>query len=374
MYENEISEDYWEQLAIEMGEELGVDTREGSVYMDTQAGHILRVCKFFNDLNTTEDMFAIDTCSGDILTEKAAMDGIYRDSATPAYWTAVFEGSTPESGAEFMCGDYYLTWQAVNDDYLLVAQDSGSGANSLNPGDTLIPMENIDGLVSATLGKLITPGADEEDDETLRGRWQTAKSGPAENGNKSHYKTWCESVTGVGRARILPLWAGENTVKAVLFSSDGTDIKADLVAKVQKYVDPIDEGFKVDVDGITYTFGDGVGEGVANLGAHFLATSVQPFGLNVEATVTLKSGYTIEQAKQSAKEGIVKYLKELALGTDDDTEEIVRISSIGSIINNLDAVLDYDYSTLLINGENTNITIDLDHVAILSGVILNVGA
>lgn len=372
MYEDEISEEYWTRLAEEMGEELGVDTREGSVYMDTQAGHILRVCKFFNDLNSVTDMFAIDTCSGDILTEKAAMDGIYRDSATPAYWTAEFVGSEPESGAVFMCGDYYLVWQAVDDKYLLVSQESGTGANSLEPGASLIPMENIDGLESATLGTLVTPGVNEEDDETLRTRWQTAKSGPAENGNKQHYKTWCESVTGIGRARILPLWGGENTVKAVLFSSDGFNVSDELVAKVQEYIDPIEDGYEVEVDGVTYTFGDGMGEGVANLGAHFLAVSAGPVYLKIEATITLKSGYTTEQAIQSAKEGITEYLKALALGSDDDTEEIVRISSIGSIINNLDAVLDYDYNTLLLNGRNTNITVDLDHVAVLSEVVLNV--
>lgn len=370
-FEDEVSESYWETKAREMGENLGVDTREGSVYMDTQEGHILRVTKFYNDLNSVYEMFAVDTCGGDILTEYAAKDGIYRNEASPSRWSAVFDGSTPESGAVFMCGDYYLTWKPYDDDLVLEANTGGSETNGLVPGSILVPLENVDGLVSATLGNLITPGVDEESDDTLRARWRTAKSGPAENGNKQHYKTWCESVAGIGRARILPLWGGENTVKAVLFSSDGVNVPDELVAEVQAYIDPIEDGYKVVVDGKTYTFGDGMGEGVANMGAHFLAASAEPVKLKVSADIAVRGGYTVEQAVKDATEQIKAYLKELSLGTDDSSNEIVRISSIGSIINGLDAVLDYDYDTLTINGGASNITIDINSVAVLSEVVFN---
>lgn len=372
MFENEMSEEYWEQIAVEMGERLGVDTREGSVYMDTQEGHILRVTKFYGDLNSVREMFAFSTCTGDVLTENAARDGIYRDVATPSYWNAIFDGATPDSGSVFMCGDYYLTWQAVDDNFYLVSQLLGAETNNLKPGSSLIPLDNIDGLVSATLGSLVVPGINEEDDDTLRARWQTAKSGPAENGNKQHYKTWCESVPGIGRARILPLWGGENTVKAVLFSSDGFNVSDELVDTVQSYVDPIVDGFEVEVEGMKYLFGDGMGEGVANMGAHFLAASATPVYLTITAAVDIKQGYTIENAQKTARERIIAYLKELALGTSENTNEVVRISSIGSIINSMDEILDYDYTSLKINDSDENIVIDLNSVAVLSEVIFNV--
>ena len=371
MFENEMNQEYWEELAIEMGEKLNVDTREGSVFMDMQEGHIIRTSKFFGDLAMMYEMLADDTCTGDILTEKAAKDGIYRDQATCSTWEASFDGVTPDTGAVFMCGDYYLTWKVVDEKYVLESNIAGSETNMLVPGTQLIPMDNIDGLTSANLGTLITPGVDEEDDDILRARWRGAKSGPAENNNKQQYKTWCESIVGIGRARIVPLWGGENTVLAVLFSSDGFNVSNSLVEQVQNYIDPIDKGFEVTVDGKKYIFSDGLGEGVSNIGAHFLAVSAVAVNLTITASVTIKSGYTMENAKNHAREAITAYLKKLALETSDSSKEVVRISSIGSIIAGLEEVLDYDYDNLKINGERENITVDVNSVAVLSEVVFN---
>lgn len=366
-FEDEVNEEYWLNQAEELGEDLDVDTREGSVYMDAATGHCIRTAKFYSDLALAYEMLAIDTCGGEILTEKAAMDGIIRTSATSACWDGEFEGAVPESGSEFMVGDIYLVWQAVGDNFYLVAEKTGTQANQLIPGENLIPVDNIDGLISATLGELIIPGTDEESDESLNIRWREAKQEPAENGNRQHYKTWCESVRGVGRARIFPLWAGENTVKAVLFSADGTNVSDDLVSQVQEYVDPIEEGFVVEIEGKTYTLGDGMGEGISNIGAHFLAVSASPVNLTIYACIDVKAGYTIDVAKKSATERIRDYLKDLALKSIENTKTIVRISSIGSLIYELEEVL--DYTSLRINNQEKNLTIEFDSVAVLAEVI-----
>lgn len=366
-FEDEADEEYWLEQAEELGEDLDVDTREGSVYMDAAAGHCMRTAKFYSDLSMVFEMLAVDTCGGDILSEKTAMDGIIRTPATSACWSAEFDGAVPESGSEFMVGDIYLVWQSVGDEFYLVADEAGVQANQLIPGEDLIPVDNVDDLISATLGELVIPGTDEESDEALRARWREAKQGPAENGNRQHYKTWCESVRGIGRARILPLWAGENTVKAVLFSTDGINVSEDLVAQVQKYVDPIEEGFSVEVEGEKFIMGDGMGEGIANMGAHFLAMSATPVNLTVRAYIDIKAGYTIEGAKKSATEKIRGYLKALALESSENTKITVRINSIGSLIYELEEVL--DYSELKINDQEKNLTIEFDSVAVLSEVV-----
>lgn len=370
MFENEMNEDYWKAIAEDMGEELGVDTREGSVYMDTQAGHILRITKFYGDLAQLYGMYSVETTYGDVLTEMASRDGISRIPASPSYWTATFDGTTPDVGTRFLCGEYYFTYEAIDDElFLLVSEIPGDETNNLTPGSPLIPMTNIEGLNSAALGTLYTRGVDEESDENLRTRWKEAKAGPAENGNKAHYKKWCEEVAGVGRARILPLWGGQNTVKAVLFSSDGFDVTDTLVERVQNYIDPIVDGFEVEVEGVTYTFGDGMGEGVANMGAHFLAVSATPVNLTVTATISVKTGYTIEQATNAATEAITAYLKGLALGTSEENNEIVRISQIGSILTGLEAILDYE--DLKLNGSTSNLVVDSNSVAVLEEVVFN---
>ena len=66
----EFTEEYFMDQARALGEEYGVDTRQGSLFMDAATGHCIRIAKFMNDLKTAFEMLAVDTCTGDILTEK----------------------------------------------------------------------------------------------------------------------------------------------------------------------------------------------------------------------------------------------------------------------------------------------------------------
>lgn len=49
-----------------------------------------------------------------------------------------------------MVGDIYLVWQSVGDEFYLVADEAGVQANQLIPGEDLIPVDNVDDLISAT--------------------------------------------------------------------------------------------------------------------------------------------------------------------------------------------------------------------------------
>lgn len=104
----EFTEDYFMDQARALGEEYGVDTRQGSLFMDAATGHCIRIAKFMNDLSTAFEMLAVDTCTGDVLTEKAAQDGIYRQSATPSYYEVSFTGTTPELGSRFFVESCYF--------------------------------------------------------------------------------------------------------------------------------------------------------------------------------------------------------------------------------------------------------------------------
>lgn len=369
MFDEEKDEEYWLELAEEMGADLGVDTREGSVFMDMAAGHCIRIAKFYNDLDLVMEMVADDTAAGDILTEKAARDNIERFPASPAYWTGVFTGGTPKEGDRFFCGEHSFVWQYVGDMGYLVSETAGVDVNLLEPGAELVPEDTIEDLESAVLGQLAVMGRAEESDESLRSRWKAEKRMPSKNGNKVHYKTWCEEVDGVGRARILPLWGGNLTVKAVLLSETGKDVSEDIVHAVQEYVDPIKIGYPVLVNEKTYIFGDGFGEGAANIGTHFLAESAIPFELEVSVKVDLADGYMMNEVKAAAAGRIEAYLARIALQSQEDKEMVVRISTIGSIIAELEGVLDYDYDSLLINGAAENVMVDVSSVAVLSEVM-----
>ena len=366
---SDFTEEYFMEQAKLLGEEYGVDTRQGSMYMDAATGHCIRVAKFFNDLNTVFEMLAVDTCTGDILTEKAAQDGILRQSATPAYYNVVFVGSTPDQGSRFFVDEYYF--KLVYDDgvYLLEAELVGESMNDIEEGTVVVPVYEVNGLKSCTLGNLYIPGANEEDDDSLRKRWQEQKSGPSQNGNKSHYKTWCESILGVGRATIIPLYGGENTVKGVIYSTDGKIPAESILEDVQEYIDPIVAGYQVEVDGELVVFGDGLGEGEGNLGAHFVAMAPEKVGLSVSFEADLRNGYTLATATSLVFDSIEAYLKKLVL--EGEEELVIRVSSIGSLISSNEAILDYAPATLHLNAATENVEIGYSQVPILDEVVID---
>lgn len=372
----EFTEEYFLSQAKALGDELGVDTRTGSVYMDMAAGHCLRAAFFFANLKELFNMFALDTCYADVLDDKAAEWGMTRHPATSTIFRAVFEGATPAVGDRFFATDseYYFTLIKTEEgELLLEAETEGTECNTLSAGTELISVDDIDNLEVSSLGEIYELGTDEETDDALRTRLREKIAGPAENGNRQHYKTWCESVDGVGRARIIPQFAGENTVRAVLYSSEGLPCPLEVVKAVQDYIDPITQGYEFRAkDGQTYICGDGFGDGVANLGAHFLATAAIEFPLRVAFKATPAEGYTADECAEAATDVIEDYLQGLTLETEEGEQVIIRISIIGAMISEMTQLLDYE--NLQINGAGSNIAVPDGYAAVLKGVDADAGA
>ena len=162
------------------------------------------------------------------------------------------------------------------------------------------------------------------------------------------------------------MWNGENTVKGVLIDTVGQPLGAAKVLEVQNYIDPADKGMTVTVDGKTYTVGDGLGNGRANIGAHFTAVAASPLPVTVTFAAELVSGATKEAAEEEATQAIGTYFRELVLGTDDEQDVVVRISAIGAILSRLKNLV--DYSDLKLNGDTHNITSGEDDVPVLEEV------
>ena len=183
-------------------------------------------------------------------------------------------------------------------------------------------------------------------------------------------KTWCESVDGVGIARITPLWNGPNTVKGVLISPDGLPCAENTVMAVQNYIDPATRGETVTIDGKTYVVGDGLGEGVANLGAHFTATAADSIAITVAFNAILASGKDTDDAEQEITDALEEYFKQLVMETAEATDIVVRVTAVGAIIAGCSSVI--DYSDLTLNGGTSNIFPGDDGVPVVSEVIVNV--
>ncbi len=354
----------------------GIDTRQGSIFYDAVSATVNKIAKLYTDLDRVFEIVFIVTAKGEYLDLKAAEHGMSRNAATPAKYAFDYEGTRPEAGWRFFHQDsgFYFTLGEDDDGALyLEAEQPGAACNYIQKGDIAVPYRTVQGMTSATFGPIYEDGygTDTEDDDHLRNRLLEKIAGPAENGNRQHYKTWCESVDGVGRAVIFPLWYGENTVKAVLISPDGLPVAADVVEAVQQYVDPADAGMTVEVDGETYVFGDGKGNGVANVGAHFTATAAKPLQINLAFNAELPRNQTVENVCDKVTKAVTDYLRGLVLDAEPGTVVIVRISAIGAILANMPTVL-VDYTELTVNGAEVNVRAAADEVPVLGEVAINV--
>ena len=366
-------EDYTYELLMEdvlNNAPEGIDTRQGSVFYDAVSGPVMKIAKLYTDLDLIVEMTSVSTAVGDALDVKAGEYGVTRLAATKAKYRVSFEGTQTELGERFYSdGKYFVLREDTEASVLyLEAENVGEDGNEIYSGTPAVPVNSIEGLEAATFGEIYERGSDSEDDESLRSRVQEKIAGPAENGNKQHYKTWCESREGVGRARIFPLWNGPNTVKGVLIDTTGKPCGNAKVAEVQHYIDPAAMGYTAVVDGKSYVVGDGLGEGVANLGAHFTAAAATPLAVSISFSAEIASGATKDAVRQEATTAIAEYFKELVLKTTEAADIVVRVSNIGAILSSLTTLL--DYSDLKLNDSAHNIIPGEDDVPIVGEVVI----
>lgn len=370
MFEDRTYENLLEEVLDEAPEDI--DTRQGSIFFDAVAAITIKIAKLYSDLNLVVDMTTVASATGTALDVKAGEYGVERNEATPARYYVDFEGTMPNEGERFFTDELFFTLyhDKVNDIHYLEAEDAGTIGNTVLQGTMALPVGNISGLDSATFGLIYEYGADIEDDESLRSRVQNKISGPAENGNKEHYKLWCEEVDGVGRARIYPLWNGPNTVKAVLVDMNGKPCSQTKVTEVQNHVDPATKGYTATVDGKTYVVGDGLGEGAANIGAHFTATAAEVLPIDVSFFAELGKNYSKDAATAEVREKVGEYIQNICIAATDTQGTIVRRTTIGAILSDLPCIVDYE--DLLLNGEEANIRPKDDEAPVLGEVTIEV--
>jgi len=352
-----------------------IDLRQGGIYFDAVSSACMKLAQFYVDLTYALDLVFVTTAVGEYLDRRGAEYAVFRKPATNARYEYLWTGtSQPSLGERFFSDGHYfqLGEYFVNETRMLTleAEIPGSESSNILPGAAAIPDRNLPGLTASTFGVLIEPGADTEDDESFRERIIEKISNPAENGNRQHYKTWCESVAGVGRARIIPLFAGPNTVMGIIIGADGLPAASAVVDRVQEYIDPMTLGLIVEVAGVQYAIGDGLGDGVANIGAHFAAVAPSALTVNIEFNAELKQGYDEQQIKGDVSAALIAHFKDLSLKTSEREPIVIRISAISSILYSLPGLV--DYSDLELNGATGNITLTERQVASLGEVSVNV--
>lgn len=345
-----------EEVPCTIADDLTEEQIKAFRLIDASMGSIIRTSTFLEQLKMVKEIISIFTCTGDVLDEKMMERGLTRNPAnpTPATYYVSFVGMVPEMDSKMSVDDYFFTLSSDSEGrYILISEDMGTDMNNLVSGTKVIPELDVDGLISATLGELAIPAIDAESDDSARERLINRISGPDENGNKSQVRTWCESVEGVGAARIIPLWKGPYTVKGVIISAVGGVPSQTVIDNVQNYIDP----------GCT-----GMGEGVANIGQFFTAVAVEAVKIDITVSVLKKSDATYSGIQEAFKNLLQKYFVEMSL--EEYTNGMaIRYAHVGSILENMDEVIDYD--ELKLNGNSANITFSILQIPILGEVTVD---
>lgn len=357
---DEITAEFLREKCIEMGTELEVDTRQGSLYRDAAEGHITRIAEQYDFMRSIAQIIKINTCTGEVLDAKLHERGLYRNPPfpTPAHYYCNFIGAVPVEGDLLTCSGYTFTVESVVEDgddltVIIVSTETGTAMNYLIPGTAVIPEIDVDGLISCTLGALYDPAEDAESDDSARARLIRRVAGPDENGNISQIRTWCEAVEGVGKARIIPLWDGPMTVKAVLIGLDGKGAVPSIVAATQEYIDP----------GCA-----GMGEGKAAIGQFVTVVAAENLAINVSVSIVKQAEVSFQTVTAKIEEALNAYLKSLA--QEEYSSQIqVRYARVSATIMDLEEVIDLD--NLLVNGGVENITFTIYEVPVLGEVTVN---
>ena len=338
MYEAMTYESILEQMLDRVPNEF--DKREGSIIYDALAPAAAELAILYIELDTILNQTFADTSTGEYLEKRCAERGLTRKEATYAVVKGVFTPSTVDViGQRFRCGDIYYT---VADDGTLVCETSGIIPNGVT--GQLIPVNYIDGLVSASISNVLIPGEDEETDEELRKRYYDTISSQAFGGNITDYKEKTNAIDGVGGVKVTPVWNGGGTVLLTIITSDYTVPSSTLISNVQTQIDAI-----------------------APIGHTVTVKGVNGARIDITADITYQDGWDWSSTGDYIKTAIDKYFTELTKTWEDNNNLVVRISGIEQKILACAGVIDVQNTTL--NGGTSNIQLDVDEIPVRGDVI-----
>jgi uncharacterized phage protein gp47/JayE len=227
------------------------------------------------------------------------------------------------------------------------AAEAGAGGN-VAAGAISLMLVPVNGVTMVTNAAPTSGGTSAESDPLLLGRYLAQRREPGTSGNKADYKRWALEVPGVGGVQVVPLWAGNGTVKVALLGADKLPATQALVDAVQAYIDPA----------------PALGEGKAPIGATVTVVAAEGLAINTSATVLHDGTRPLSDIKDDYKAGQAAHFREIAFNEDPS----VRYSKMGRLLLDVKGVL--DYSGLLVNGGIANVPIAAGQVAVLGTVTL----
>lgn len=228
------------------------------------------------------------------------------------------------------------------------AVNPGTGGNVAAETITEMPV-TLAGIAKVINMEALEGGYEAESDNSLRKRYYEILREPATSGNIYHYKQWAKEISGVGEAKVFPLWQGDNTVQIIIVDSEGLVPGVDLINQVQEYIDP-GQG--------------GTGAGAAPIGAYCTVTAATALNIVISADIILHGAAELATVREAIAVNVAAYLKEIAFKSN-----WVSVGKIGDVLINTEGV--EDYNNLIVNGGTVRVAIPEKSVAVLSEVQVN---
>lgn len=321
-------------------------TVEGSFNADMLTANSIEFSNAYNEMNLMIEAAFADTSWGDYLTTRAAEFGITRKEATAAIVSLTVTGT---AGATIIKNSLFATaddlkFYTLNDSAVgtsgtvtIQAQCSTVGAAGNVDAGTInkIPY-SIPSITGVINNSAAYDGYDQETDSSLLARYLLQVRTPSTSGNKYHYQEWALAVSGVGQAKVLPLWNGNGTVKVLILNSDNEVASDTLIAATAAYI-----------------------EKLRPIGATVTVAAPTAVAINISADITGAD------ATAAFKTVLTNYFKTYGFSLSS-----ISIAKIGAMLLSQDGVT--DYSNLTINTGTANIAITDEQLPVVGTVTLNV--
>lgn len=334
-----------------------LDKREGSVIWDALAPAAL---EFETAALALEYIFLqsfADTADREALVLRARERGMEPEPATQAVLKGEFTPTDVDvSGKRFNISALnYVVGDAIEGEagcYQMICETPGVDGHKIL--GTMIPIDYVEGLESATATEILIPGEDEEDTEDFRERYLNDFNPMRFGGNIAQYIDWVNAIDGVGGSRVQRRVAGERKVIVTIINSEYSKASSTLVETVQNSLDPHE---------------DGRGDGIAPIGHEVSVVAADNETINIFINVDFDTGYSwsnMETAIEGAIQGYLLELRTAWKNYSSGTNTTVRISQIENKILALTGVV--DVSGTKINSVAANYSVTDNKIPVL-GVI-----
>ena len=324
-----------------------IDTREGSMLFNALAPAALELAIMYTELDNVLSESFVSTASREYLLtacEQMGMD-ISVFSASHGVYRGVFNVEVPLGSRwnydlyNYVVTDYIGLNEDNNHEYKLTCETAGTEPNAIT-GDLTAITYISDNLTCAKITECLVDGEDETSDEDIRAAYYNYVNNDAVDGNTTQYERWCNEYPGIGHSKVLPLWNGDNTVKLSILSASNGIASEELIAEFQEYIDPNCEG---------------MGNGVAPIGAFVTVSTATEVKVNVAADITMKSGHTDTGV---IDEAIRKYFSNISYEKNN-----VAYMNVGAVILDVEGV--ESVNNLLLNGATVDIPLENEEIPVL---------